>query len=67
MKARIATMNMREVGRFMNGIKGAQVGNNLKVGNFGDGLTILSIWPELLTVSVEEIVLFQNRNTKPRY
>ena len=67
MKARIATMNMREVGRFMNGIKGAQVGNKLNVGKFGDELTILSIWPELLTVSVEEIVLFQNRNTKPRY
>lgn len=68
MKTRVEAMDMIEVGRFVNGIKALQLGDDvMTIGEFSDGLTKISVWDGYLNLSVEEVVLFQNRRIKPRY
>ena len=68
MKTRVEAMDMIEVGRFVNGIKGLQLGDDvMTIGEFNDGLTKISVWDGYLNLSVEEVVLFQNRRIKHRY
>lgn len=72
MQSRIASMNMEEVGRFVNGINGIQVENHFALGHLALEAKTCStsrFWAGHLpiTLSFDEIVLFKNRQIHPRY
>jgi hypothetical protein len=72
MQSRIASMNMEEVGRFVNGINGIQVENHFALGHPALEAKTCSTSRFLaghlpITLSFDEIVLFKNRQIHPRY
>jgi hypothetical protein len=70
MRSRIATMGMKEVGRFVNGINGMSVVNKYTLGSHAfakDSFSKLSFLGGSLVLSLDEFVLFENRQINPRY
>jgi hypothetical protein len=67
MKARIATMNMKEVARFANGISVIQLGNHLRLGEPSNAFSEVSLFSGLVVLSLQEIVLYKNKKLKPRF
>ena len=70
MRSRIATMGMKEVARFTNGINGIRFGNVLTLGEdafANDSFRKVSMLSDLLVLSLDEMVLFESRAVKPRY
>lgn len=70
MQSRIATMGMKEVGRFVNGINGVRVANKYTLGSdafANDSFSRLSFLDGSLVLSLDEFVLFENSQINPRY
>ncbi|VEU38444.1 unnamed protein product [Pseudo-nitzschia multistriata] len=63
MKKRLQTMGMLEIGRFMNGINGIQIGRHLTFGSdsfFDPDSTRVGFLNDLFVLGLEEIILFKN-------
>jgi hypothetical protein len=67
MKSRIVAMEMKEVGRFTNGIIGIQISDQVSLGESSDVFTKVFLIPGFITLSLEEIILYENKNVNPRY
>lgn len=70
MQSRIATMGMKEVGRFVNGINGVRVGSRFTLGSDAfakNSFSRPSFLGGFLVLSLDEFVLFENRRINPRY
>jgi hypothetical protein len=69
-ESRILTIGMKEVGRFINGIKGLKVQNLVFFGSEAFDKSTFATRNFLegsLALLVEEIVLFENKNINPRF
>ncbi len=70
MQSRIATMGMKEVGRFVNGINGIRIASFFAIGSEGcsDKMTsTVNFLAGRIVLCLDEIVLFENRQINPRY
>ena len=70
MQSRISNLGMKEVGRFTNGINGIQLASSITFGKaaFADNtFTKIELFSELVVLSLDEIVLFKNKDVHPRY
>lgn len=70
MQSRIATMSMKEVGRFVNGINGIKLANRFTISPqvfSTNSFSKRSFLAGNLILSFDEIVLFENRQISPRY
>jgi phosphatidylinositol glycan class B len=70
MRSRISNMGMEEVARFTNGINGIRLAGSLTLGadSFAsNAFTKVTMFSDLVVLSLDEMVLFKSEEVKPRY